>query len=1059
MNLVRMAVERPTAVIAAVLMVVLFGLVALETIPIQLTPDVRKPVITVQTLWPGAAPAEVEREIVNRQEEMLKGVEGLEEVESRSENGRARVTLTFAIGTNMDRALLLVANRLDRVDGYPNEADRPTLRTAGAEDNAIAWFVLQTAKDNPRPIHTYGDFIEEVIQDRIERVQGVSRTDVFGEVERELHITVLPERMAQFGLTVTEITAKLRAANASLSAGDVEEGKRRYMVRAEGELDSPEAVRAVVLRTQTDGATGRIGRVTVGDIAEVAYGYSEPRARIRRLGGPAVVMNAKREAGANVIETMDGVRAAVADLNRTALPAEGLILEQVYDETDYINSAIRLVQQNIVVGGALAALMLMLFLRSWRPTLIVSLAIPVSVIGSFVAMAALGRSINVVSLAGIAFAVGMVVDAAIVVLENIYRLRERGLPPREAALRGAGQVWGAILVSALTTVLVFVPILSMNLEVGQLFRDIAVAISVSVMLSLLVAVTVIPALSRRLLAPRGWTGERLRLPLVDDLAARYGRAMLGYTRRVVRQRVFALLSVAFITLAAVLVAWLLTPKLDYLPDGSRNFVLGRVLPPPGYNLRTNSEIAAEVEDATRALWASETGPESEPGGPPKIQNFFFVALPSYTFVGASAVDATRPQELVPILQRAALNEPGTFGFFTVASIFGRGIGGKRSIDLDISGPDLETVMEVAGRATGMTARALPRSEGNQLRPIPGLELGAPEVRVAPDRLRLADNGVSARELADTIDAFNDGLRVARVTIDGRRTNLILKGPTDNIVSTQGIDSLPVVTRGGVILPAASLADIQVTTGPTEIRHKERVRTVTLQIRPRAQMPLEQAMDLVRAEVIGPLREQGLPDGVQLRLSGAADQLTITWNHIVIDLLIAVAIVFLVMAVLFESFVYPLVIMVSVPLATAGGVLGLALLNLFTFQPLDMLTLLGFIILVGIVVNNAILLVHQTLFHIREANMEPGEAIREATRDRLRPIFMSTLTSIFGMLPLVLFPGAGSELYRGLGSVVLGGLALSAVLTLTIVPPLLGLIVAPMEERRRLRLQAATAAAE
>ncbi len=1059
MNLVRMAVERPTAVIAAVLMVVLFGLVALETIPIQLTPDVRKPVITVQTLWPGAAPAEVEREIVNRQEEMLKGVEGLEEVESRSENGRARVTLTFAIGTNMDRALLLVANRLDRVDGYPNEADRPTLRTAGAEDNAIAWFVLQTAKDNPRPIHTYGDFIEEVIQDRMERVQGVSRTDVFGEVERELHITVLPERMAQFGLTVTEITAKLRAANASLSAGDVEEGKRRYMVRAEGELDSPEAVRAVVLRTQTDGATGRIGRVTVGDIAEVAYGYSEPRARIRRLGGPAVVMNAKREAGANVIETMDGVRAAVADLNRTALPAEGLILEQVYDETDYINSAIRLVQQNIVVGGALAALMLMLFLRSWRPTLIVSLAIPVSVIGSFVAMAALGRSINVVSLAGIAFAVGMVVDAAIVVLENIYRLRERGLPPREAALRGAGQVWGAILVSALTTVLVFVPILSMNLEVGQLFRDIAVAISVSVMLSLLVAVTVIPALSRRLLAPRGWTGERLRLPLVDDLAARYGRAMLGYTRRVVRQRVFALLSVAFITLAAVLVAWLLTPKLDYLPDGSRNFVLGRVLPPPGYNLRTNSEIAAEVEDATRALWASETGPESEPGGPPKIQNFFFVALPSYTFVGASAVDATRPQELVPILQRAALNEPGTFGFFTVASIFGRGIGGKRSIDLDISGPDLETVMEVAGRATGMTARALPRSEGNQLRPIPGLELGAPEVRVAPDRLRLADNGVSARELADTIDAFNDGLRVARVTIDGRRTNLILKGPTDNIVSTQGIDSLPVVTRGGVILPAASLADIQVTTGPTEIRHKERVRTVTLQIRPRAQMPLEQAMDLVRAEVIGPLRQQGLPDGVQLRLSGAADQLTITWNHIVIDLLIAVAIVFLVMAVLFESFVYPLVIMVSVPLATAGGVLGLALLNLFTFQPLDMLTLLGFIILVGIVVNNAILLVHQTLFHIREANMEPGEAIREATRDRLRPIFMSTLTSIFGMLPLVLFPGAGSELYRGLGSVVLGGLALSAVLTLTIVPPLLGLIVAPMEERRRLRLQAATAAAE
>ncbi|MCY4502227.1 MAG: efflux RND transporter permease subunit, partial [Alphaproteobacteria bacterium] len=264
MNLVRFAIDRPIAVIAAVLMVVLFGLVALETIPIQLTPDVRKPVITVQTLWPGAAPAEVEREVVNRQEEVLKGVEGLEEVESRSENGRARVTLTFAIGTNMDRALLLVANRLDRVTGYPDEADRPTLRTAGAEDNAIAWFVIQTAKDNTRPIHTYGDFVEEVIQDRLERVEGVSRTDFFGGVKRELHVIVLPERMAQFGLTVTEITQKLRAANASISAGDVEEGKRRYLVRAEGELNTPEAVRAVVLRTEADSTTGRIGRVTVG---------------------------------------------------------------------------------------------------------------------------------------------------------------------------------------------------------------------------------------------------------------------------------------------------------------------------------------------------------------------------------------------------------------------------------------------------------------------------------------------------------------------------------------------------------------------------------------------------------------------------------------------------------------------------------------------------------------------------------------------------------------------------------------------------------------------------
>ena len=1060
MNLVRFAIDRPIAVIAAVLMVVLFGLVALETIPIQLTPDVRKPVITVQTLWSGAAPADVEREIVNRQEEKLKGVEGLEEVESRSETGRGTITLTFAIGANMERALLRVANRLGRVTEYPADAERPSLRTASAEDSAIAWFVLQTAKGNPRPIHTYGDFVEEVILDRIERVQGVSRADAFGYVRRELHITVQPERMAQYGLTVTEIVQKLRAANASASAGDVQEGKRRYLVRAEGELNTPEAVRAVALRAQADNEAGRITRVTVGDIADVSFGYSEPRAYIRRLGGGAVMLSIKREAGANVIETMERLRGAVAELNETVLPGEGLVIDPVYDETEYILSAVGLVQQNIVVGGALAALMLLLFLRSWRPTLIVSLAIPVSVVGSFVAMAMLGRSLNVVSLAGIAFAVGMVVDAAIVVLENIYRLRERGMPPREAALRGASQVWGAILVSALTTVLVFVPILAMDLEVGQLFRDIAVAISVSVMLSLIVAVTVIPALSRRLLATPFRSDGRMELPVIDSSARGFEHAVMTYTKAVVQNRAAALLSVAVIISGTMAVVWWLTPKLDYLPDGSRNFVVGRILTPPGYNLKTNSKIANEIEDATRALWASETGPEPEPGGPPKIANIFFAALSSYTFVGATAVDSARAEELAPILRRATFREPGTFGFFTVSPIFGRGLGGKGSIDLDIFGPDLEAVMAAASRAAGKTAKALPRGEGNQLRPIPGLELGAPEVRMLPDRLRLADNGVSAREFVDTIDAFNDGLRVARVTIDGRRTNLILKGPTGNVASTQGIDFLPVVTRNGHIVPASSLANIEVTTGPTEIRHKERVRTVTLQIRPRAQMPLEQAMDLVRAEVIAPLRAEGLPPGVTLRLSGAADQLTITWNHIVLDLLIAVAIVFLVMAVLFGNFVYPLVIMVSVPLATAGGVLGLAVLNLFAFQPLDMLTLLGFIILVGIVVNNAILLVHQALFHIREGNMAPSDAIREATRDRLRPIYMSTLTSIFGMAPLVLFPGAGSELYRGLGSVVLGGLSLSAVLTLTIVPPLLGLILAPLEERRRARVEApAPAAAE
>ncbi|MEM8647178.1 MAG: efflux RND transporter permease subunit, partial [Pseudomonadota bacterium] len=301
-----------------------------------------------------------------------------------------------------------------------------------------------------------------------------------------------------------------------------------------------------------------------------------------------------------------------------------------------------------------------------------------------------------------------------------------------------------------------------------------------------------------------------------------------------------------------------------------------------------------------------------------------------------------------------------------------------------------------------------------------------------------------------IDAFNDGLRVAEVTVGNSRIDLVLKGKANQVTQTQGIEALPVVTRQGQIVPVSSLAKVVLTAGPNQIRHTERVRTVTLQITPNDSIPLETALEKVRTEVMESLKEQGLPPGVQLRLSGSADKLAVTWTAMQGQLLVALIIVYLVMAVLFESFIYPLIILLSVPLAAAGGVGGLAVLNLSVFQKLDMLTMLGFIILIGIVVNNAILLIHQTLYHIREEGQSPGDAIVEATRNRIRPIFMSTLTSVFGMLPLVLLPGAGSELYRGLGSVVVGGLSLSALFTLVVIPPMLALVVGPLEARRNRR---------
>ena len=1067
MNIINGAINRPTAVIAAVLLAVLFGLVALRTIPIQLAPDVNRPVITITTEWFGAAPVEVEREIINRQEEQLAGIEGLRAITGRSEQGRARITLEFRVGTNMDRALLLVANRLDRVTRYPEEVDQPTLDTAGSDDNAIAWFIVNQLEGNDRPVHEFGDFVADIIKERIERVPGVGRVNVFGGSEREIHIVVEPAALARYRLTVGEMANALRDANISLGAGDIDEGKRRYVVRTEGELNNLGVIREVLLRGHGDGNSG--GRVTVGDIAEVRFGYQEPGATIRYLGRPSIAFNAARQTGANVIEIMHGIRAAVAELNQSVVPGAGLRLRQVYDETVYINSAITLVQQNIWVGGTLAALILLLFLRSVRATVVISLAIPVSVVGAFVAMAGLGRSINVISLAGLAFAVGMVVDAAIVVLENIYRHKEAGRSNAHAAFLGAQQVWGAVLVSALTTVMVFIPVLVMQLEAGQLFRDIAVAISVAVTLSLLVSITVIPALSKRLLSEGAGGGEgvgggeagkpavrRIFLPVIDHAAQRFAGAIAAFTDGVVRSKTRAFAITVAVTVIASVGAWQLLPKLEYLPEGNRNLLFGIIIPPPGYNLGTTTKIAEGIENETKHLWAQDENDVASPDEPPKIARFFYVATRARTFLGVVAVTPERVAELKPILSEPVFREPGTFGFITQPSIFGRGIGGGRKIDLDVSGPDLESVLQVANHAFGRIVGLFPRQDGHEWRPLPGLELGAPEVRIIPHRLRLSDSGVTAQEFARTIDAFNDGLRATQSTVDGKLVDIVLKGHAQSVQSTQGIGSLPIVTADGRVIPASSVADIVLTAGPTEIRHRERFRTITLEVRPSQTLPLESAIDLIRAQVIAPLEAGGLPSGVKLRLSGTADKLVETSNAMAINLGLSLVIVFLVMAVLFESFVYPLIILLSVPVAAAGGVAGLAVLNLYTYQALDMLTMLGFIILIGIVVNNAILLVHQTLHLIRQESLPADQAIRRATRNRIRPIFMSTLTSVFGMLPLVLFPGAGSELYRGLGSVVVGGLSLSAIITLLIVPPMMALLVAPLEARRQRKAPSTTA---
>ncbi len=604
MNIISLSISRPTAVVALVLMIVLFGWVSLAKIPIQMAPDVRQPVIIIKTSWRGASPTDVEREIVARQEEELKGIEGLRRIVGEAKHNEGVVTLEFSPGLDFNRTLLLTANRLDRVTGYPAEADEPVISTSGTEDNAIAWFSLSRMAGNDRDMTTYGDFLRDVIRDRFERIEGIGGVNMFGENEREIQIIVDPTKLAKYRMTIPELVGRLRSENATITGGDVNEGKRRYVVRTDGELTSPDEIRRILLRSESRrGNAAGIGRVTLAEVAKVQISYKESFARARLRGQPAMGLNLTREQGANVLETMKEVRAMAEKLANGPVLHAGLRMRQIYDETVYINSSIDLVIQNIYIGGGLALIILLLFLRSWRPTVVIGAAIPVSVIGTFVAMAALGRSLNVVSLAGIAFAVGMVVDAAIVVLENIFRLRQQGMSAAEAAYEGTSQVWPAVLVSSLTTVMVFLPILFMDLEAGQLFRDIGVAISVSVLLSLVVSVTLIPALSNRIFSNAvAGMGKSMRLPLIDGFASGFTDFWVGFARYVVRRKFQAFAVVCGITAGAAVFAGVAMPKLDYLPTGNRNLAIGFVQPPAGYNLDTMDQIMIRVQEKTRNLW-------------------------------------------------------------------------------------------------------------------------------------------------------------------------------------------------------------------------------------------------------------------------------------------------------------------------------------------------------------------------------------------------------------------------------------------------------------------------
>ncbi len=1023
MDIVQFSIKKPVTIIVGVILVVLFGLIGLFQMPYQLSPTVTEPEITVTTTWVGATPYEIERDIIEEQEKVLKGIPGLIEMESSSFNSQGTVTLRFKIGTDVDDALLRVSNKLNEVPSYPENVDKPVINATGAATSPVIWMILKPLENNPNHIYTYRTYFENEIRQFIERVEGVADLFVGGGTEKEMHIVVQPEKLAAYGLTITDVINVLGAENVNVSAGTMGVGRRDYRIRTVAEFKSPEDIENIVIKS-----TGQ-RRITMSDVASVGFGYEKLTVAMIHNAEAGIAIGVKPGPGTNILEMTDRVEETVKWLNNNKLKPERVYLDWVYDQRPYINGAINLVKRNIVIGGILAITVLLIFLRSFSSTVIAASAIPISVIGTFIFMNAIGRNLNVVSLAGIAFAVGMLVDNAIVVLENIDRHRKMGKSSFHAAYDGTKEVWGAILASTLTTVAVFLPVVFIKEEAGQLFRDIAIAVTCAVTLSLFVSVSVIPMFSERLFGLSGRTVPR-KSTFISGLGQKLVETIMKVVTVATKNWKTRSVTILLLTILSIFSAVILLPKTEYLPQGNRNLVINILIPPPGLSYKERKEIGKGIFRFAKPYFGEDYN--NYPG----IKNMFYVGSDQIMLYGALSIHEQRAGELLPLFMRNIFSIPGMFGISTQAGIFQTRLGRGRTIDVDISGNDMNRVVQVAGAMFGIVSQEIPAS---QIRPVPSLELLFPEVRLIPQRDHLKASGMNASDFGTALDVLMDGRKIGDFKEEGqKKIDLVLKASEKDISTPEELYRAMISTPGGKIVPVSLLSKLIRTTGITQIRHLERKRTVTLQVTPPETMPLQEAMEIIDSKVITSLRNQGMLEGVDVRQSGVADKLTETRKLLQWNFLLAAVIAYLLMAALFGNFIYPLIIMFTVPLAGAGGFIGLKLVNIFSTrpQPFDIITMLGFVILIGVVVNNAILIVHQALNNVRYHGMDYRDAVIESTRTRLRPIYMSASTSIFGMLPLVIAPGPGSELYRGLGSVILGGLALSTVFTVFVIPSLL-----------------------
>jgi HAE1 family hydrophobic/amphiphilic exporter-1 len=1013
MSIPRTAIERPVTMFMISGVVILLGIMSLARLPVDLMPDISYPSLTVRVSYPGVGPLEIEELVTRPIEQALSATSGVERLESTSSEGSGRVTLNFAWGTDLNEAADDVRNRLDRVRGrLPDEADSPVMFKFDANAQPIMGVGVEGNFDRV----TLREMAENDLSPRLERVPGVASVSVEGGLRRQIHVELSKEKITALELPVNRIVQLLRSENQNVPLGEIDEGDRTYLLRSQGQFANLAEIESLVVMTR-----GGVP-VYLKDIAQVRDSTEDLRSFTRINGNPGVRLRVTKQSGQNTVAIADAVRVEVARIN-TEIP--GLKLSVLDDSSIFINRSIASVQEAAILGAILVVAIIFLFLRNLRSTLIICTSIPISIVGTFALLYFGGFTLNTMTFGGLALGVGMIVDASIVVLENTYRHMEMGKDRMQASIDGSEEVWSAILASTLTHVAVFVPLLFLSGVSSILFKQLSYVVMFSLSMSLFVAVTIVPVLCSRVLKPPVHPGDRKGV--IGRLFSVSERALEGMDdsyRRILHKALMHRPTVLGLGTALVVAAVLILPTIGYelMPVADEGEVSVTAELPVGTRIERAHDVAVRLESLIeeyvpeKEIIITQAGSGGFGGSASRSQATIRLVNKEKRTRTSEEIARDLNRKLTGVIPGVIISTRASGGNSAMNRLMG---GGDSRLALEVRGDDLQQAREISQAAKNLMDK-IPEAVRNARI---SREEGRPELAIEVDRPKAALLGLSVTNVADSIRTNVAGTQAAFFRQHGNEYPIIVRLREEDRERVEDINDVLINAPTGQVMQAKNLMTMRNQSGPTEIQRKNQERILRVTAEP--EIALSEAVKAVN-ERMGEVR---VSPQFQVGFGAEVEEQERAFKQLQMMLILAVVLVYAVMASQYESLRDPFIIMFSVPLAAIGVVLALKLTNTtFSLQ-----AYIGVIMLAGIVVSNAILLVDYTNVLRRRDGMALRAAVEQAGRTRLRPIIMTTLTTILGLVPMALALGDGAELQAPLARVVIGGLTASTLITLVFVP--------------------------